>query len=86
MNDPRFEIFPERHPGSGDAPGPLTGQFAWHFRAANGEIVATGAEAYTRREDASRAIHEFLDAVYAGWPSVPHPPIIDLDLRDERTS
>lgn len=34
----------------------------WRLRAANGEIIATG-EAYTRREDAERAIQTVKAAV-----------------------
>ena len=53
------------------------GDFGWRFKGANGEISAISGEGFTRREDANRAIHDFLAAV---WESAdPHPPIVDID-------
>lgn len=31
------------------------GQFYWHRQAANGKLIASGGEGFTRREDALRA-------------------------------
>jgi uncharacterized protein YegP (UPF0339 family) len=62
MKAPRFSTFKAKD------------GFRWKLKAANGEIIATG-EAYTRREDADRAIQTVKDAVItigiadmrAGW-------------------
>jgi uncharacterized protein YegP (UPF0339 family) len=80
MNDPRFVVFPERTPTiTAAVPGMpttrVTGRFVWHLQAADGKIVATGGEAFTRREDARRSIEtvgDILDATAA-------VPIVDLD-------
>jgi uncharacterized protein YegP (UPF0339 family) len=79
-----FEVYPLIHGASG---GPeveftLTGEFGWRFQSANGQITATSGEGYTRREDASRAIHDLLDEVDpegAGTDRT-HAPIIDIEL------
>lgn len=88
-NDPRFEVFPERSGLAVDPEDPdgppiepaLTGQFRWRFRGANAKIQATGGEGFSRREDASRAIHDFLDAVdpQGAGTERTHAPIIDVD-------
>lgn len=63
-NQPRFEVFPERHKRElhgkvdGIPPGPLTGQYGWHLKDANGRITFTGGESFTRREDAHRAVRD----------------------------
>lgn len=57
-NEPRFEVYPQSGPGI-DGPE-LTGDFGWRFRAANGQITAIGGEGFTRREDAHRAVEDFL--------------------------
>lgn len=40
----------------------------WRLKAGNGQILADGAESYTRREDAERAVrkayHLFTDAAW----------------------
>jgi uncharacterized protein YegP (UPF0339 family) len=77
-----FEIYPRRasrgvHPETGQPVVDRGPEFGWRFRAANGEISAIGGEGFTRREDANRAIHDFLREVYA--QSDPHPPTIDVD-------
>jgi uncharacterized protein YegP (UPF0339 family) len=41
-----------------------SGQWRWHAKAANGEIVATG-ESHSRKEDAARAA----EAVFPGFIS-----------------
>jgi uncharacterized protein YegP (UPF0339 family) len=53
-----------------------TGDYGWRFRAANDEVSAVGGEGFTRREDAARAIHDFLRDVTGVDP---HPPIVDID-------
>lgn len=78
-----FEIYPQVTPALDQAKGEElvepTGEFGWRFRSANGQISAIGGEGFTRREDANRAIHDFLDVVTGVQP---HPPIIDVDLDD----
>jgi hypothetical protein len=86
MNEPRYEVFPERHRWVEDnvERERLTGQFVWHFKDANGRIPFTGGEPFTRREDAHRSIE---GAVYDVVRLVIRPahgldlviPIIDLD-------
>lgn len=67
MNDPRFEVYLQRHKASmeavtdGEMPG--AGGYGWRFRAGNGQISAIGGEGFTRREDAHRAVRQFLTAV-----------------------
>lgn len=61
-----------------------TGQFAWHFKDANGRITFTGGEAFTRREDAHRAIRGVcLDVRRQTLQGEAHvlrgPTIVDLD-------
>ncbi len=80
----QFEIYPQMHPAVVDPevpdnplPPTPTGEFGWRFRAANGRIVAIAGEGFTRREDAVRSIHDFLEEVYADVE--PHPPILDVD-------
>jgi len=66
MNDPRFEVYPQRHsPGHAnlDLAGQPTGEFGWRFRAANGKISAVGGEGFTRREDAHRAVDDLCEAL-----------------------
>jgi hypothetical protein len=59
MNEPRYEVFPERVPATradvGDGTRP-TGQFCWHFKDANGKITHVGGESFSRRGDAHRSI------------------------------
>ena len=38
-------------------------QWYWRLRSANGRIVATGAEGYTRKADAGRAAKKFLRGI-----------------------
>jgi hypothetical protein len=67
MNDsprPRFEVYPT-HLSRGDVKTP-TGEFAWRFRAANGQISAVSGEQFTRQEDAERAVRQLCDAVWIG--------------------
>lgn len=53
----QFEVFPFM----GDAdPNRPTGEFGWRFQAADGKINATGGEGFTRREDAHRAVNDFM--------------------------
>lgn len=54
-NEPRFEIFPFDVVEGSTAP-----QWGWRFRDSNGRIIASGAEGYTRAQDASRAVEDFL--------------------------
>jgi uncharacterized protein YegP (UPF0339 family) len=59
-------------------------EFGWRFRAGNGQISAIGGEGFTRREDAHRAVSDFIRAVIddpRDFPSAdkPFPPIIDVD-------
>ncbi len=82
----RFEIYPQVTPARDQAEGEqlveVTGEFGWRFKSANGQISGIGGEGFTRREDAVRAIHDFLDAVDpegAGTDRT-HAPIIDVDL------
>lgn len=46
----KFYVFEGRH----------TGQWYWRAVAANGRVVADGAEGYTRKRDASRAALSFI--------------------------
>lgn len=57
----RFEIFEGRG-----------GQFYWRFRARNGAIVADGAEGYTTRYGAKRAVRRLKDLVWGGAEVVNH--------------
>ncbi len=34
----------------------VAGEWRWRLRAANGQIIATGGEGYTRKADVERAI------------------------------
>jgi hypothetical protein len=91
MNEPRFEVFPEKVPAAradiGDGTR-LTGEFVWHFKDANGRITFTGGESFTRREDAHRSIvggvHD-VDLILQGAEYADHNleahdlPIVDLD-------
>lgn len=61
---PRFEVYPT-HLSRGDTKTP-TGEFAWRFRAANGQISAVSGEQFTRQEDAERAVRQFCDASWIG--------------------
>lgn len=79
----QFEVYPQMHPAAADPevpenvlPGQPTGEFGWRFRAANGQIVATSGEGFTRREDAKRAVTEFLDAALRD-PCL-QVPIVDI--------
>jgi hypothetical protein len=65
-NEARFEVY-ERGI-RGDMVDEETGnviapQFGWRFRAVNGQITAIGGEGFTRREDAHRAVRQFLVAL-----------------------
>jgi hypothetical protein len=81
-NEPRFEVYPRMGPGPalGDDDVP-TGEFGWRFRAANGQISAIGGEGFTRREDAHRAIGDFLESLDAfdGSEDTVRPPALDVD-------
>lgn len=37
------------------------GEWRWHLRAANNEIVADSSESYTRKRDALRALNKIID-------------------------
>jgi hypothetical protein len=94
-NDPRFEVYPRReevrvHEGAQDPAaaedigGKLTGEFGWRFRAANGQISAIGGEGFTRREDAHRAVGDFVvdvrKAAYGlRYPEAVAEAAIDVD-------
>lgn len=75
-NEARFEVYPQMHDTGPDDCERLTpsGEYGWHFRAADGQITAIGGEGFTRREDAHRAIGAFLnglfDAAYMGSESL----------------
>lgn len=86
MNEPRFEVFPQHEAMAPEeeGPGEPTGEYGWRFRAANGQITATSGEGFTRREDAHRAVSDFIRAVIDDphdFPSAykPFPPILDVD-------
>lgn len=51
----RFEVYEGRG-----------GDFYWRFRARNGEIMADGAEGYTTRYGAKRAVRRLKDLIWAG--------------------
>lgn len=60
---PQFEVFPEKQSfGAKEELKPE--QFRWRFRAANGQISATAGEGFTRREDAHRAVNDFMHAAF----------------------
>ncbi len=44
MSNDKIEIFQDK-----------AGEWRWHRQAANGEIIASSGEGYTRQEDAQRA-------------------------------
>lgn len=72
-NEPRFEVFPQIRRGvslAADSGEPVevsepTGEYGWRFRAANGQIVATAGEGFTRAEDAERAARDFFTSLPA---------------------
>ena len=66
-----FEIFPVR-----DALGERTGEFAFRFQYANGEIGPVSMQRYRDRTDANRDIHDFMSAINREHP---HPPILDVE-------
>lgn len=96
MNDPRFEVYPRLHTvqkthvttcntcDAGiayekphDEP---TGDFGWRFRAANGQISGVSGEGFTRREDAHRAVDDFLKAAVPALGSdIMRVVILDID-------
>lgn len=90
VNEPRFEVFPEKPYAEGDIPaepeytGP-TGRFVWHFKDANGRITFIGGESFTRREDAHRSIREVaadvLVCVYGYEPVVAAAKIVFREHR-----
>lgn len=53
-HEARFEIF-EHLADEG-----LVSEYGWHLRAANGRLIATAGESFTRKEDALRAIDTFI--------------------------
>ena len=97
MNEPRFEVFPEKYAAEGRWPPKPTGEFVWHFKDANGRITFTGGESFTRREDAHRSIRgSVLDSLRLSGlygPAVNFNeeyiakalPIVDLDEDGEVT-
>lgn len=54
MSPARFQVYQD-----------AAGQWRWRLRAANGRIVADGAESYTRMRDAERAVEGALRAAAA---------------------
>jgi uncharacterized protein YegP (UPF0339 family) len=40
----------------------VAGEWRWRLRAANGQIIATGGEGYTRKADVERAIDTVVHA------------------------
>lgn len=58
-------------------------QYYWRLRSANSQVIATGAEGYTRRRDARRAIRRVLTGSY--WIVEDHfdrgqaYPIVEVD-------
>jgi uncharacterized protein YegP (UPF0339 family) len=81
VNDPRFEVYPQKASADGGKSAEPTGEFGWRFRAANGQITAIGGESFTRREDARRAVKDFVTASSALAPRFGDhdEPILDLD-------
>jgi hypothetical protein len=67
------------------SPARPTGEYGWRFRAANGRIVATSGEGFTRREDAHRAVMDFLDAVDDEHPRllVDHVLVNTIDVDEQ---
>lgn len=62
-NDPRFEVYRqnrERMIDEGEPAHHFAPEYGWRFRAANGQISAVGGEGFTRREDAKRAVADFV--------------------------
>lgn len=55
MRTPALEIFRQIPPTQIDPSVDAKPRFFWRLRAANGEIVADGAEGFTRRSDARKA-------------------------------
>lgn len=80
---PRFEVYPQKRAIDDGASTelPPVREFGWRFRAANGQISAISGEGFTRREDARRAVKDFLraamplDARFGDHDE----PIIDVD-------
>ncbi len=74
MNEPRFEVFPEtqwvrvngEEGGSGRRQVP-TGEFCWHFKAANGRITFTGGESFGDRRGAHQSISGVVGDVLGVW-------------------
>lgn len=57
-----LEIFKREHKGAPNTSDPArTTSFYWRLRAANGEIIADGAEGYSRRTNAVRAAQRAQD-------------------------
>lgn len=84
-HEARFEIF--EVPGAEDRGSTDSGfdtEYGWHLRAANGRLIATAGESFTRQDDAVRAIDTFIRttltligaAVYA-------PPKIEITVLKE---
>lgn len=82
-NEPHFEVYPRRK-AELRASENADAEFGWRFRAANGQISAIGGEGFTRREDAHRAVKDFLQAILDdphdfASSEKPFPPIRDVD-------
>lgn len=79
-----FEVYPQTHEVAIDPEVPEntrtepTGEFGWRFRSANGQISAASGEGFARREDAHRAIEQFLDAAWQPGTDVP-APVLDVN-------
>jgi uncharacterized protein YegP (UPF0339 family) len=79
-NQARFEVYPQM----GDFPGNPhrdcvpTGEYGWRFRAANGQITATGGEGFTREEDAERAIEDFCQSLAASMAFGAHGAGVEI--------
>lgn len=97
MNEPHFEVFPEKKQAVLDEAGRepyLTGQFVWHFKDADGDITHTGSKPFTRREDAHRSIEDVAMAYcrlisrfgssVATKAVLDQLPIVDLDADGEQ--
>lgn len=68
----RFVIFPSVK----------NGQWYWRAVSRNNQVIATGAEGYTRRRDAIRAVDRFVDGLQGKevvWPSARGRTVADVD-------
>lgn len=85
--DAHFEVYPQHtdgiDPESGTPTRKATGQYGWRFQAANGQISAVSGEGFTRREDAHRAVRQFLTAASDVIEDLTAPvvtaPVLDVD-------